>query len=275
MKSIFSVFLILLFVSCSSDDDPVIDYKEENEKEIQAYIEAHNLDATRTDSGLYYVIDEKGEGAGISSNSDVSVRFKGTYTDGKLIEENNVGVSMPVSEMLPGWAEGIQFFNEGGKGMVLIPYHLSFGNGNSSGIPKGSVIIVEFEVIDYDVENREEILEYIEDNDLDAIESGSGLFYVIEEEGSGEHPSATSNVTVVYRGYFTDGELFDQSPPTGVALDLDKVIPGWTEGIQYFKEGGSGQLLIPSSLGYGRYGNQDIPGGSVLVFQVSLTKINS
>ena len=129
-------------------------------------------------------------------------------------------------------------------------------------------------MIDWAVENKEEIVGYIEANDLIATESETGLFYVIEEEGSGEQPTGTSNVTVAYKGYLTDGTVFDESSADGVSFDLDKVIAGWTEGIQYFKKGGSGKLLIPSSLAYGRLGNQSIPGGAVLIFDVNLKSIN-
>ena len=53
-------------------------------------------------------------------------------------------------------------------------------------------------------------------------------------------------------------------------FDLDRVIPGWTEGIQYFKEGGRGLLLVPSHLAYKSCDYNGIPGGSVLIFEVKL-----
>jgi FKBP-type peptidyl-prolyl cis-trans isomerase len=158
----------------------------------------------------------------------------------------------------------------------LIPSHLAFGNSDYNGIPGGSVLIFEIEIIDYVAENEQEIMKFIEDNDLTAFksESGSGLYYVIDEPGTGENPTANSNVTVAYKGYFTDGEVFDESDDDGVSFNLNQVIEGWTEGIQFFKEGGSGKLLIPSSLGYGKYGKQTIPGGAVLIFDVNLKSIN-
>jgi FKBP-type peptidyl-prolyl cis-trans isomerase FkpA len=52
------------------------------------------------------------------------------------------------------------------------------------------------------------------------------------------------------------------------------VIAGWTEGIQLFKEGGDGILLIPYNLGYGINGNSSIPGASVLIFDVKLISVN-
>jgi FKBP-type peptidyl-prolyl cis-trans isomerase FkpA len=127
---------------------------------------------------------------------------------------------------------------------------------------------------DYTVENEKEITDYIAKNNLKATKSSSGLYYVINEPGTGAQPMATSNVTVAYKGYYTNGKTFDQSTDAGIAFPLNQVIKGWTEGIAYFKEGGSGVLLIPSHLGYGSYDYNGIPGGSVLLFDVKLIKVN-
>lgn len=122
--------------------------------------------------------------------------------------------------------------------------------------------------------NEAEIVKYIADNHLNAKRSESGLYYVIEEEGTGKQPTAASEVTVAYKGYFTNKTVFDQSDEKGISFPLQNVIPGWTEGIQYFKEGGKGLLLIPSDLGYGPQGQGPIPGGSVLVFDIKLIAVN-
>lgn len=127
---------------------------------------------------------------------------------------------------------------------------------------------------DYTAENETEILDYIADNDLNATRTSSGLYYVIDEEGTGDRPTAASNVTVAYKGYFTDKAVFDQSLETGVSFNLNGVIKGWVEGIPYFKEGGSGMLLVPAHLGYGSFNYRGIPGGSVLIFNVKLISVN-
>lgn len=134
--------------------------------------------------------------------------------------------------------------------------------------------IKEPQKTDYTAENEKEITDYIAKNNLTAQKSASGLYYIIKEPGTGVKPTSTSNVTVAYKGYFTNGKVFDQSDAAGISFPLNKVIPGWTEGITYFKEGGSGLLLIPSHLGYGSDSNPRIPGGSVLLFDVKLLKVN-
>jgi len=128
--------------------------------------------------------------------------------------------------------------------------------------------------VDYTVQNEKEIVDYIAKNKLTATKTDSGLYYVVNEVGTGAQPTASSNVTVAYKGYFTDGNVFDESKAEGISFGLNQVIKGWTEGIPFFKEGGNGVLLIPSHLGYGSNGSGPIPGGSVLVFNVKLIKVN-
>ena len=128
--------------------------------------------------------------------------------------------------------------------------------------------------VDYVAQNEEEIAAYVAKNNLKAQRSDSGLHYVINDAGTGKQPTATSNVTVAYKGYFTNGTVFDQSNADGISFGLQQVIRGWTEGIPFFKEGGSGILLVPAHLGYGSNDYSGIPGGSVLIFEVRLIKVN-
>lgn len=117
------------------------------------------------------------------------------------------------------------------------------------------------------------IVKYIADHNLTATATGTGLYYVIETTGAGINPTSNSQVRVSYKGYFTDGEVFDESTTSGIIFGLQEVIEGWTEGIPYFKEGGSGKLLIPSALAYGEKGTQGIPGNSVLIFDITLIDV--
>jgi len=119
-----------------------------------------------------------------------------------------------------------------------------------------------------------DIKKYIEEHNLNAQRSDSGLYYVIEEQGNGDKPTSTSTVTVNYKGYFLNGSTFDQSGSDGITFGLNQLIAGWTEGITYFNEGGEGMLLIPSHLGYGSQTYNGIPGGSVLLFDIKLLNVN-
>lgn len=123
-------------------------------------------------------------------------------------------------------------------------------------------------------QTEDDIIQYIEDNNLEATRSESGLYYVVDKVGEGEKPTSTSNVKVNYKGYYIDGYVFDQSKEAGISFNLQQVIKGWTEGITYFNEGGEGILLVPSNLGYGPNTYNGIPGGSVLIFDIKLLEVN-
>ena len=104
----------------------------------------------------------------------------------------------------------------------------------------------------------------------------SGLQYVIDKEGEGESPSATDEVTVHYTGKLLDGTVFDSSVSRGepATFPLNRVIPGWTEGVQLMKEGGKYTFFIPSDLAYGPQGIPNaIPPHSTLIFDVELIKV--
>ena len=117
------------------------------------------------------------------------------------------------------------------------------------------------------------ITKYILDQGLNAIATGTGLYYVIDSLGSTVYPTLSNSVTVEYKGYFTDGTVFDQSTAAGATFALTAVIKGWQEGIQLYKEGGGGKLLVPSALGYGQNGTGSTPTNTVLIFDVHLIKV--
>jgi len=128
--------------------------------------------------------------------------------------------------------------------------------------------------VDFVSVNDKEIQEYLIMNGLQAEKSTTGLYYIIKTQGTGENPGPTDQVRVAYKGYFLNGNVFDQSPVEGISFNLQQVIRGWTEGITYFKEGGSGLLLVPAHLGYGPQDYRGIPGGSVLIFEIDLIEVN-
>jgi len=109
-----------------------------------------------------------------------------------------------------------------------------------------------------------------------ATKTKSGLAYKIEKPGKGKKPTATELVKVHYRGTLLDGKEFDSSYKRGqpVTFPLNRVIKGWTEGLQLIAPGGKIKLVIPSDLAYGDAGHPPtIPGGATLVFDVELLSI--
>lgn len=104
-------------------------------------------------------------------------------------------------------------------------------------------------------------------------ETASGLQYMVLQEGKGEHPTATSRVTVHYTGKLIDGTVFDSSVDRGepITFGLNQVIRGWTEGLQLMTPGSKYRFFIPYNLAYGEQGaGGAIPGGATLIFDVEL-----
>ncbi|MCQ2208662.1 MAG: FKBP-type peptidyl-prolyl cis-trans isomerase [Paludibacteraceae bacterium] len=100
----------------------------------------------------------------------------------------------------------------------------------------------------------------------------SGLQYEVLKEGNGIKPAPEDKVKVNYKGTLVDGTVFDSSKEP-VAFELNKVIPGWTEGLQLMKVGSKYKFYIPQELGYGARPAGSIPPYSVLIFEVELLDV--
>ena len=106
--------------------------------------------------------------------------------------------------------------------------------------------------------------------------TSTGLQYRVIKEGTGAQPTATDEVTVHYTGKLLDGTVFDSSVNRGepATFPLNRVIPGWTEGVQLMKEGAKYEFYIPSDLAYGPNGVPNaIPPHATLIFEVELISI--
>ncbi|UCF33862.1 MAG: peptidylprolyl isomerase [Phycisphaerales bacterium] len=109
-----------------------------------------------------------------------------------------------------------------------------------------------------------------------AQKTESGMAYIVLEPGDGPSPQKTDTVEVHYTGWLTDGTKFDSSVDRGTPAKfaLNRVIPGWTEGVGMMSVGAKWKLIIPSKLGYGEAGRPgSIPGGATLIFDVELLSI--
>jgi len=127
--------------------------------------------------------------------------------------------------------------------------------------------------------NKKKSEEFLADNlaKEGIMETESGLQYKVIEEGTGESPTAESEVTVHYEGTLIDGTVFDSSYERGepATFKLNGVIEGWTEGLQLMKEGATYMFYIPSELAYG---TNPRPGGAIqpndaLIFKVELLEV--
>lgn len=116
------------------------------------------------------------------------------------------------------------------------------------------------------------IQNYLTDNGLTSVRTASGLHVIVEQTGNGTFPTINDSVRVNYRGFLLDGTNFENNDD--VTFPLRNVILGWQEGIPFFSEGGSGQLIIPSALAYGAAGSPpNIPPNAILRFEIDLLQV--
>ena len=126
------------------------------------------------------------------------------------------------------------------------------------------------------LEKAEKFLKDNKSQNKDIIETKSGLQYRVVKKGKGKSPDASSDqVRVNYEGKLVDGTIFDSSYEKGepFVTRLNRVIKGWTEGIQLMHEGSEYEFFIHPRLAYGPRRNNNIPANSVLIFKVELQKV--
>lgn len=281
MKYLFSLLTIALFLTNCGNDlpnpnvDPATQLQEEISN-IKSYLLANNITAEETSSGLHYVIEEQGSGSFIDENAEINIILSGYFLDGTTFDGTVecTPATFRVSQLIQGIREGITKFNVGGKGTLYIPSALAFGQTANGPIPANTTVVFEFELVDLQPYEVGKMKAYIAEKGLTVDSTTSGIYYVIEEPGEGDHPTVSSTVTVNYKGYFLYGDIFDQSN-TPATFELNNVILGWQEAIPLLKAGGSATFLIPSGRGYGSAGTQGIPGNSVLIFEVELIEFRN
>ena len=159
---------------------------------------------------------------------------------------------------------------------MLMTVMSSCGSGNASDTENTTDTVADYgsEIKDNKTIGREFLEENAKNDSV--IQTESGLQYMVLKEGTGAKPGPTDEVTVHYTGKLIYGTVFDSSVERGepATFPLNKVIPGWTEGLQLMSEGAKYRLFIPSELAYGEKGaGEQILPNSTLIFDVELIKV--
>lgn len=226
-------------------------------------------DATKTASGLATKVLKAGNGKDHPGKDEVVVvDYAGWTADGKMFDSSAAHgnpSTLVVNHILPGFGEGVQLMVVGETRRLWVPQLLAFKG--QKGKPGGMVV---FDVTLIDMPTRAPVdVKWPPD---DAKRTVSGLSYKVLQPGTGKrHPNKADEVTVQYTGWTTDGKRFDSSVVRGqpATLPMDRVIPGWTEGLQLMVEGEKTRFWIPERLAY--QGRQ-APYG-MLVFDIDLIRI--
>ncbi len=235
-------------------------------------VAAPPADAVKTPSGLYTKVITPGTGQEHPKPEDiVTVKYTGWTTNGKMFDTSYARAKdtpFQVARVMPGLGEAVQLMVVGEKRRAWIPEALAYKGREDK--PKGMLV---FDLVLVDVQAMPVAPDDVAKAPADAEKTKSGLAYKVLKAGTGtEHPKRSSQVTVHYTGWTTDGKMFDSSVAKGqpASFPLDQVIPGWTEGVQLMVEGEKTRFWIPQRLAYD--GQQGMPMG-MLVFDVELIAI--
>ncbi len=123
---------------------------------IQLYLEEKGWTAESLESGLHYIIDEPGTGDNFpSASSTIQIHYHGTLENGFVFDttdgKDKAQFFLGSSSLIGGWRQGIPFFKKGGKGKLIIPPNLAYGDFGdiNAGIPSNAVLIFEIELVSF------------------------------------------------------------------------------------------------------------------------------
>lgn len=245
-----------------------------------------------TDSGLQYMVLSKGPDGGASPTDKdmVKVEYEGRLSDGTVFDsskQHGAPILLPMTtDLIPGWIEGLKLMHEGDKLRLFLPPDLAYGAegaGQTIGPNEALVFDVSLVSVVNPEKNAEKSKQFLaETAKKDGVKTtGSGLEYEVLTKGAdgAVSPKASDTVKVNYEGRLIDGTVFDSSYARGepVSFPLNRVIPGWIEGLQLMHVGDKYRLYVPSDLAYGETG---APGGLIgpneaLIFDVELLDVKA
>ncbi len=305
-----SLFFIILFIFSSSFSA----FSFQDSLSLEDYFVKNQIQPKKSKDGLYYSVEQEGNGVFPKSGDYVKVHYIG-----KLLNETEFDRSDPnepfvfqigYRQVILGWDKGIPLFRVGSKGKLYIPSHLGYGNaGAGNVIPPHSNLIFEIEILEVmDIDAYDRFMEELEQKERKAFEvhkhqqfikdkrlindyaaehrmkvnrTPSGLSYLIKKKGKGANATPGNTLVVHYEGYLLNNSVFDstykKNKPFTFQLGKGKTIDGWEEGLQFFRKGSEGWLLIPSQLAYGPRAIEEeeinIPANSVLIFKIKVVNI--
>ena len=243
-------------------------------------VAAPPAEAAKTSSGLASKVLKAGTGKAHPTAEDtVRVHYTGWTTDGKMFDSSisrGQPISFPLRGVISGWTEGVQLMVEGEKRRFWIPEELAYKG--KPGAPAGMLV---FDVELLQIVKQQPVVRPdsqpappdVASAPPNAARTASGLASKVLKAGNGKiRPNPEDTVKVHYSGWTTDGKMFDSSVSRGqpASFPLNRVIPGWTEGVALMVVGEKRRLWIPEELAY--KGKPGRPQG-MLVFDVELLDI--
>ena len=284
---------------------------EQEQRFFDIYREANYPDAVHQPSGIYYLENKEGDGNMPGDTSWLLIDHVAytipndavyeTYLENVAYENRSIYDTAALygpykiqnGVINEGFTEGVKLMREGGEATFMFTSDLGFGptNNRVGGYSSLKYEVRLLEVIDDIIAYEEEKIQAYTDTIpevqslLDTIDNVF-MYYVIDDTTDGPPVAIDSTIEVAYKGYLTDGRVFDESTEGSTykfkvgdyTADTSPII-GWHLGLEKFKEGEKGRLIIPWQLAYGDYGkyssagNVSIPPYETLVFDVEVISV--
>lgn len=152
MKQLTYLFLALLLSfanACGTKENCTSPTKTAPASEVtnlEAYLTAQGITATKDSRGFYYAITVPGGSAKPTICSTISVKYTGRLQNGTIFDSSN-GATFNLSQLIVGWQQGIPYIGKGGKITLYLPPSLGYGSSASGSIPANSILIFEIELI--------------------------------------------------------------------------------------------------------------------------------
>ena len=156
IKSLFLVCSMLITFSCFAQT--AADQKRKDDQLLKSYLLKNKIKATKTQSGLYYVITKKGTGENAKAGQMVTMNYVGKFLDGKKFDGNvddNFKSIRPLSftlgagQVMSGWDEAVQLLNTGCRATIYLPSDIAYGPGGRGPIPPNTVLVFDVELISH------------------------------------------------------------------------------------------------------------------------------
>ena len=264
---------------------------------------------TRLPSGLEYKVAREGKGKRhpevgdhLEMNVRVHVKDSVVFDSRQMNGDKPVPFQVQAPSFRGDFIEGLMLMVAGDSALLRLPVDTILAQNKQlmPGVKPGDVLEYDVTLVsvmstpEYKKDQAEknakqkEIDEglfknYFARKNIDALKTANGLFYTINKKGTGENAKPGKIVTVNYTGRFLEGKTFDSNTdpefrhvePYQFVLGKGAVIKGWDQGIALLNKGAKATLYIPAGLAYGSQGNSNIPGNTVLVFDVELLDIST
>lgn len=269
--------ILCLFAACSSGENTTSDKKsyqktpsgleyikytnQEGERaKVGDFLTMHMQYATVNDSVIFSSYDKQNP----LSFKFQKTLFKGVLNDGlSMLAAGDSATFLVVADSLYG--ERLPTFMKNGD---KIKYTISINKIQSEQEYQNERKKMRQE---RETADRTKVEAYLKEKSINAENTSSGLYYVIEKEGKGElSERENTKLMVNYTCTLTDGTVVETTDGEAKEIQLNRQIKGFREGLALLKVGGEGQLIVPSLLGYGDRQRGDIPPNSVLVYDVSI-----